>query len=273
MLKIKKCLSLIILIFVISIMTMISFANIPEFTNTKDIAKYINNNIYNFNSEITFISTLDHTEHYLVWMEICDQMDVEAKLLYKEEKITYTKQNNKTLIVINFKYCITKKQYKEGLAIAKKEAKHLKSKLKIKTILNVHNFVINKMDSDFSDLQLCANIYSAAKLKKGVCSTYAIYIKKLLDNLNIQSDYVLGYVIESETYHMWNIVKINNQWYYLDVTMGIGNFNYKYFLTNEDLMRKERRDILLPVGVEIAKKSLRISSPMRKQMLQDIKIN
>ena len=267
MLIIKKVFSIIVIILVFCFITTLAFAEVPEFNNTKDIANYISNELYKFSPEMSFVSTLDHTNHYEVWMEIYNQIDTEARLLYKEEKITYTKNNEKTLIIIKIEYFITKEQYNEALLIVKNEAKNLRGKTQVETVLNVYNFVIYEMNYELTDARFVANIYCATKNKIGVCSTYSIYMKKLLDELDIQCNYVRGCIIADDIHHMWNVVKVNNKWYYLDATFGEGiNPDYTYFLINSDLITKERKDLISPEGIDIAKTSFKFNNLVKKKM-------
>ena len=63
--------------------------------------------------------------------------------------------------------------------------------------------------------------------KKGVCECYAKNFKLLCDLLKVDSMFVVG--IGNGGAHAWNIVKINNKWYGIDVTWNDTTHN-SYFL-------------------------------------------
>ena len=64
------------------------------------------------------------------------------------------------------------------------------------------------------------NIYSSIIGKASVCAGYAKANQYLLEQLGISCIYVVGTAMgeEGEDAHAWNIVKCNNQYYYIDVT-------------------------------------------------------
>lgn len=79
--------------------------------------------------------------------------------------------------------------------------------------------------------------YAVAMEGVGVCQGYALLVTKLLNELQVPSQYVVGEV-ESEA-HAWNLVQINGNWYHLDVTWNDplpdrGNkVRYDYFLKSD----------------------------------------
>lgn len=85
------------------------------------------------------------------------------------------------------------------------------------------------------------NAYGALVDKKAVCSGYARAAKMLLNRVGIESRLVSGN--SGGSGHMWNQVKINQQWYNLDITWndspakdGIVYRRYNYFnITDQQL--------------------------------------
>ncbi len=84
--------------------------------------------------------------------------------------------------------------------------------------------------------------YSLLSNKVGQCYHYAVTFDFLMDGTSIPCDYV------RTAAHAWNQVKIDGQWYNIDVT-GIDNdnyynqpYNYRYFLVSDKLFwRKDKR--------------------------------
>ncbi len=84
----------------------------------------------------------------------------------------------------------------------------------------VHDTLIKSIEYD-SDFKNSHNIYGAFVDQKVVCEGYAKAFKYLMDELDIECILVSGTATNSsgkEESHMWNYVKLNNQWYGVDVT-------------------------------------------------------
>lgn len=89
-------------------------------------------------------------------------------------------------------------------------------------ILKIHNMLVNSIEyNSSSDADNSHNIYGALINRKTVCEGYAKSFKYILDSLNIECILVSGTATNSsgETEsHMWNYVKLNDNWYGVDVT-------------------------------------------------------
>lgn len=110
-------------------------------------------------------------------------------------------------------------------------------------ILKVHDALVNSLeyDSTFNKTNT-HNIYGALVQKSVVCEGYAKTFKYILDSLDIENILVSGTATNSSNEtesHMWNYVKLNGNWYGVDVTWDdpiiIGatsknNLRHDYFL-------------------------------------------
>lgn len=110
-------------------------------------------------------------------------------------------------------------------------------------VLNVHNALADALEyeSTLSKPHI-HNIYGALVNNSVVCEGYAKALKYILDALNIETILVSGQATNSsgETEsHMWNYVRLNGEWYGVDVTWDdpiiIGgsnrnNVRHDYFL-------------------------------------------
>jgi len=85
--------------------------------------------------------------------------------------------------------------------------------------------------------------YGALVLGKGVCEAYSEAMKLIMDKLGIECTIVTG---ESQDQnHAWNIIKIDNEFYQLDVTWndpviddGSNTIRYDYFnITDSEMAR------------------------------------
>ena len=83
--------------------------------------------------------------------------------------------------------------------------------------------------------------------KKTVCTGFSYIFKMLLEYIGIESNICIGYFKigrEKEVPHVWNQVKIDGNWYNIDVSYGIEHYNEyirieevkipKYFLLSDD---------------------------------------
>lgn len=88
-----------------------------------------------------------------------------------------------------------------------------------------------------------ANAYSAygALVEgKAVCEGYAKAMQLLLENVGIDSTVILGQSAQDGEPHMWNLVQINDEYYYLDPTWNDSEngIHYSYFnMTSTQLLR------------------------------------
>ena len=83
--------------------------------------------------------------------------------------------------------------------------------------------------------------------KKTVCTGYSYIFKVLLNRLGIKSIINIGYYIdkEKEIPHRWNTIKIDNNWYNIDITIGLIEYKKiikgkipKYFLLSDKKFEK-----------------------------------
>lgn len=87
--------------------------------------------------------------------------------------------------------------------------------------LIVHDTLVDSLEYNSSDTENAHNIYGALIERKVVCEGYAKAFKYILDSLNIECILVSGIgtnSLEESEAHMWNYVKLNNNWYAVDVT-------------------------------------------------------
>lgn len=89
-------------------------------------------------------------------------------------------------------------------------------------IKEVHDILVNMINYDSTyQKSNTHSIYGALIEKQVVCEGYAKAFKYIMDGLNVECILIAGTSIspsgETES-HMWNYVKLNNNWYGVDVT-------------------------------------------------------
>ena len=82
--------------------------------------------------------------------------------------------------------------------------------------------------------------YAVLHENKGVCQGYALLALKMLQNLGVEIQYVVGEVYTGG--HAWNLVKVDGNWYHLDTTWNDPTpdrqnvVRYEYFLIDDAKM-------------------------------------
>jgi len=112
---------------------------------------------------------------------------------------------------------------------------------------------LNAMSSGQSNNLLSHNAYGALLNGLAVCDGFSAAFTLLADKLGYESMLVTGYSMQSPAIsvkHSWNIVKVNNKHYHMDVTWDAKKyheyegFSYSYFaLDDEDIANDHDWDI------------------------------
>jgi len=114
----------------------------------------------------------------------------------------------------------------------------------------VHDYLINNVEYDQSHGNNGAvlnpyTVYGALIEKKAVCEGIAKATKLLLNAMNVRCIVVSGDVKETEGNHAWNIVRIDDEAYHLDVTFDMGKTlhpgfpHYDYFNLSDKVIRRK----------------------------------
>ena len=95
--------------------------------------------------------------------------------------------------------------------------------------------------------------YGALVQGKAVCEGYAKAMQILLNSVSIPTTVVRGFSAENQTGHMWNLVNINGENYYLDPTWNDSEpqHHYSYFnITSAALKRTHVIDATTPLTTD-----------------------
>lgn len=107
-----------------------------------------------------------------------------------------------------------------------------------------YDTVISICEYDES-LENCRDIYGCFVVKRAVCGGYAKAFSYLCDKVGIPSLTITG--DSGDIPHMWNMVKLGNEWYHIDPTAGyVGNpdnkyIRYDFFCVNDEVISKTRK--------------------------------
>ena len=112
----------------------------------------------------------------------------------------------------------------------------------VDTIKNVYDYVVNNVEYNLEYINM-SDIRPVFLFEKGVCSSYAEAFQLLCNKLGYECYSVQGnaeYLYETEeslnnevlkqipddALHEWNIIKINDSWYWVDTTWGDNDNNH-----------------------------------------------
>jgi len=190
-------------------------------------------------------SAYNHLENWDAEFEIScydsDVSDVIMKIAKKDDYLTrslrglaYKKVGNRATVWVT--YLTTKKQEEyinnELSRIVNSTIRNNMSDFdKIKAI---NKYIIDRYEYD--DSLVSNNVYSALTTGKTTCQGYAMTAYKMLSLVGIENKIVIGEL--DGVAHGWNMVKVNDEWYNLDVTNNDVT-NNKYFLRNDKALRND----------------------------------
>jgi transglutaminase/protease-like cytokinesis protein 3 len=229
-------------------------ANIPytpyeyHAANTEDILNYLEDamqhNEHSCNVYVTDKSLIN-VDHWLNQIDGIEQIHCEyitigsgynllitieywdnAPIIYAYKQNDLTKLNDRQL-ELYYKYC----EILQGYTSSKNSP--------AENELNIHDYLVTSIDYDKS-LEAGFNAYDALINGRAICSGYTECFKTFMDMLNIDNITISG--VAGEEQHIWNAVKLDNDWYQVDVTWDdplnspFTNVDHSYFnITDDDM--------------------------------------
>lgn len=99
-------------------------------------------------------------------------------------------------------------------------------------IMTVHDYMVLHYEYDYT---LKNHNITIMTTKKGVCMAYSMAFKHIMNKLGIECLYVTG---AKEMNHGWNIVKLDDEWYHIDLTWDdsgseFGQVKHKFALLSD----------------------------------------
>lgn len=158
---------------------------------------------------------------------------------------------------IEFSYSLPVSTIKKNKAALSKEVDKVLAQIikpgftnfdKVKAI---HDYLVLNVAYDYKNFQNntipsdSITAYGALIKDVAVCDGYTKAAQLLLDRLGIENYYVDGYGNGGQ--HSWNLVNLNGQYYFMDITWDDpvpnvkGTISYKYFLASADQLRKDHK--------------------------------
>ncbi len=173
----------------------------------------------------------------------------EHALFYLDTKMQYAMNNNTKKLaaaVIYYKY--SDEKILEMQKAIEEEAKRVLDGVtpqmtEYETVKYFHDYLASNVVYD-ETANNCRDIYGVFVDKKAICGGYSKAFSYLCDKVGIETVTVTGDA-DGEA-HMWNMVKIDGQWYNIDVTYAVteselGNYvRYDYFCVTDEMLADSR---------------------------------
>lgn len=118
--------------------------------------------------------------------------------------------------------------------------------------LYFHDTICARLSYEYADDDIGYSTYDALVLGRAVCEGYARSMQMLLNRVQIPNYLVTGTGVDLDGKtegHMWNVVTIDGQNYYLDVTWDdldaeeISRFSHSFFNVNEQMIAESHINI------------------------------
>lgn len=100
----------------------------------------------------------------------------------------------------------------------------------------INNYIVDRYEYDYT--LKSTSVYLALTTSTTVCQGYAMTAYKMFNYAGIENRIVLGKA--KEISHAWNIVKVNGQWYQLDITNNDSLDGDKYFLVGDNFLLENK---------------------------------
>ena len=169
-------------------------------------------------------------------------------------KTLYFENTDGVTIDLEFDYRYDYDQWLKCNELVKREAGKIIDSVQglgeYETVKAVFEKLIEMTQYDLNYLGM--SLYEFFADNRSVCENYARAAQYILNELGIENIYMSGEVLPEWTEvdnlcHAWNLVKVEGQWYHMDVTWGDGKMqdgteftNYIYLLSNDEDFSKSR---------------------------------
>lgn len=178
---------------------------------------------------------------------ICNNCDTKFNIVYsthfsndlskKELEKRYPKsveqmKKEKQLVEEEAKKIVKKIIKPEMLAIEKEKAIH-------DYLISTAKYDIDGKNQSIRSFRTHQTAYGVLFEKKGVCASFARAFDIIAKEAGLDTKYIVG--SSNGELHAWNMVKLDGEWYHVDVTwnnLNNGKKDYKYFNLTDDEIKK-----------------------------------
>jgi hypothetical protein len=233
----KRFFKTIIMIFIMmQVITLTTFAQ-EKFRNLDVLEESIYKHLENRDQNFTFIYTGERKEfqdNILKCMKEAYSKDdyLERSWLKIQPKAKVTVEGIETTMEVT--YLSTKEEEEYVDAELEKITKSLinANMTELEKVKIINDYIENRYEYDYTLKSI--SVYSGLTTSRAICQTYSMTAYKMLQYAGIENRIVVGKI--KEVPHSWNVVKIKDKWYQLDITNNDAIEKDKYFLVGDDIL-------------------------------------
>lgn len=171
-----------------------------------------------------------------------DVKNSSPELFYADNKITYYIDPWDNVTSVSLGYTMSQEEAADALKIYEQEISYVTSLVSpslsdAEKALFVHDYMVSSFSYDESATNFDA--FSLFKERTGVCQAYSLAYMAVLRELGIEAVMVTS----DEMVHAWNLVKIDGEWYHVDLSFDDptpdrpGRVMHDNFLLDDDGIR------------------------------------
>ena len=182
--------------------------------------------------------------------KIKDVLTMDHPELIQVGNINYGIELNQVTIKVD--YIMNEEQYLKAIDEMKNKIEELKIEdNELEVVKNVYNHLY---DTELIQKHEISNAYECLVQKKCNDKGYAKAIQIIFNNLKINSMIAIGTI--NHKHYEWNIVKVDNKYYYYDQTLAKENedFSYKGLLFNDKKYELNYKSLMPTISKKVLKR-------------------
>lgn len=228
--------TIMIAVVIIQAITVTAFAY-DEVNNMKSMENHIYNHLENRDTDFTILYTgarSEFEENISNCIKDAYSKDdyLERSWLEIKPKAKVTENGIET--TLDVKYLTTKEQENYVDNELKRITNSLinKDMSELEKVQAINEYIINRYEYDYT--LKSTSVYSALTTSLAVCQGYAMTAYRMFNYAGIENRIVVGKI--KDVSHSWNAVKIQGNWYHIDVTNNDSSYKNKYFLVGDSTL-------------------------------------
>lgn len=233
----KKIFKTIIMVFVIiQIMTLTTFAY-ERVEKLEEVENNIYKHLENRDEKFTFLYTGKRTEfedNIRMWIKESYSKDdyLERSWLEIKPKANITANGIETTLDVTYLTTKEQEEYIEKELESITESITNANMSDLEKVRVINNYIINRYEYDYTLKSI--SVYSGLTTEMAVCQGYSMTAYKMFKYAGIENRIIIGRI--KDIPHSWNCVKVQGNWYQLDITNNDSIEQNKYFLVGDDTL-------------------------------------
>lgn len=225
----------------------------PEaITNVAQLGQAFAYHMSNFDSEFTVQYRVQHLGDFQKFNETLEEMEawlneneIYLSRLRRETNYVYYDYGKYIELQVAMNYDMTAEQNAIVNGVVEEIAAAVPDGLTdAEKVKYVNDYLVKHTKYNLESEESPYTPYSILMNGEGVCEGYALSALLLLRELDVEVKYISGEAVPGGL-HAWNLVKLDGEWYHLDVTWNDpvpdqgDNVRYDYFLLAENKIAKD----------------------------------